>query len=121
MAHSGKDLGADLYSLEQVAKSDLPTVSSAYGDAIGKINGANTVVTGMSPMPDTLSGGHGSVAESYGGLHEAVGKALSETQSSLDDTAKALHDAARLYADNDRAASDEFHRLMESRGEPKPE
>lgn len=121
MAHSGKDLGADLYSLEQVAKSDLPTVSSAYGDAVSNLTGAHTVVTGMSPMNDKFIGDEGSIADAYDGLHGAVIKVLNQTKSNLDDTAKSLHEATQLYADNDHAASSEFQRLLESRGEPKPE
>lgn len=121
MGHTGKDLGVDLYALEQVAKSDLPTVSSAYDDAIGKCKGAQKGIDGMSNLPEQFVGEGGSVFHAYGQLNDAMAKVLKETKDNLDDTGKSLHDAAKLYADNDQAASNEFSRLMDDRGEPKPE
>lgn len=121
MAHTGKDLGADLYDLERVAKSDLPTVSSAYDDAISKCDGAQKVLDGMSKVPEQFVSEHGAVFENYSGAHNAIIDVLRQTRRNLDETAKALHDAAQLYAETDHAAATELGRLLDDRGEPKPE
>lgn len=121
MAHSGKDLGVDLYDLKQVAKSDLPTVFDVYGDAMSKESNANNAMEGIPKLPGQFTGDHGSVSENYATLHGGVAKVLKETRDNLHDTARALDEAADLYAETDQGAARELKRLTDDRGEPKPE
>ncbi|TCP50843.1 hypothetical protein EV191_107107 [Tamaricihabitans halophyticus] len=121
MANTGKDLGADLYALEQAAKSDLPTVADDYDSAIGKCNGAQQALDGIAAVPDQFVPDNGAVLDKYGATHEAILAVLRETRSALDETALALAEAVRLYAADDGAAASEFRRLLDDRGEPKPE
>ena len=121
MPHSGRDFGVDLYELEQVAKSDLPTLAGAYADAAGKADAAHSSVNGLPPEPSELTGEHGSVLSKYNDAHEAVSDLLKRTRTNLDDTAQALGEARDDYAERDRAAQQEFERIMKQQGEPKPE
>lgn len=121
MPHNGKDFGVDLYALEQVAKSDLPTLSGAYRDAATKAESAHGGVRGLPPEPPELTGDKGSVFSKYGEAHNAVIDLLRRTRTNLDETAQALQEARDDYAERDRAAQQEFERIMKQQGEPKPE
>ncbi len=121
MAESKAAFGVDLYRLEKVAKDHLPTVSLVYDNALGKAKAAEAALDGMSSVPEQFQGAGGPVSQAYGQMHGAVIGVLTSTRTSLDETATALHEAAMLYAENDQAAADKLHELIEERGKPRPE
>ncbi|QGK71719.1 hypothetical protein GIY23_21335 [Allosaccharopolyspora coralli] len=121
MTHTGKEFGVDLYGLEQVAKSDLPTVAGAYESAAGKSESAHAMVNGLPREPGQFVSGQGSVFDTYNEAHAVVVDLLKQTRTNLDDTAEALREAAADYAERDRVAAEELQRIIEQQGEPKPE
>ncbi|GAB2744404.1 hypothetical protein GCM10027174_17640 [Salinifilum aidingensis] len=121
MANTGKEFGVDLYGLKRVAKSDLPTVAGAYGTAVGNCESAQGVVDGIPAVPQELVADEGAVFGKYQQAHEAVIELLRNTRNNLDDTAETLNQAAEQYEEDDRAAAAELQRIIDERGEPKPE
>jgi hypothetical protein len=121
MSDHGTDLGVDLYALERVAKDLLPSVSAIYGDAVAKYGHARTTLDDAMNRPDHFGGSTlGPVHPAWAELHAAAAKFIKDTQTNLDDTATSLDEATELYASTDKAAADEFHKLLKERGEPKP-
>lgn len=121
MANTGKGFGVDLYGLEQVAKADLPTAAGVYESAAGKCDSANGMVSGLPKEPVELVSDQGSVFDKYSAAHETVIDLLKKSQTNLEDTADALREAGEDYAERDRSAAAELQRLIDERGEPKPE
>ncbi|NYH76997.1 ABC-type transporter Mla subunit MlaD [Actinopolyspora biskrensis] len=121
MAHTGKDFGADLYGLKQVAKSHLSTVSDVYGSAIDKCASALDGVDGLAGVPEQFVAERGAVVDKYQQAHDSVIDLLRKTRENLDETAEALNQAADQYAEDDRVAAAELQRLIDDRGKPKPE
>jgi hypothetical protein len=121
MSDHGTDLGVDLYALERVAKDLLPSVSAIYGDAVAKYASARNTLDAAMNRPDHFGGNAlGPVHSAWSQLHAAAAKFITDTQTNLTDTAASLDEATELYASTDKAAADEFHRLLTERGEPKP-
>ena len=59
-------------ALEQVATSDLPTLSGAYADAATKAVSAHQSMNGVPPEPPELTGEKGAVFSKYNDAHNAL-------------------------------------------------
>jgi hypothetical protein len=117
VAESGKELGADLYEILVVGKSDLPTVTAEYGTIVGKVDSAGAAAPGAFKRPSFF--GADRVQDSWLDLRDALDNFLSESQDNLDDTGRALVMAVSNYASTDREASSELDRLRRDH-EPQP-
>jgi hypothetical protein len=88
MPDHGVDLAVDLYRMLVVAKDDLPSVSTVYGDVIAKYGQARSGLDGAMTRPDHFGGGAlGPVHAAWIELHGAAVKFMTDTQTSLNDTA----------------------------------
>lgn len=96
-------------------------MAGAYEKAAGKCDSAQGMVNGLPKEPEELVSDQGSVFDKYGAAHNAVVELLKQTRTNLDDTATALQKAAEDYAERDQAAAEQLQRIMDQRGEPKPE
>lgn len=121
MADSGAGFGADLYRLETVAKDHLPTVSMIYDTVIGKVRASEVGLNAIPAVPEQFQGAGESVLSGYGELSGAVVDVLMSTWTSLEETAESLHEATMRYAETNQAAANEFRKMLDERGKPRPE
>lgn len=108
MTH-GRELGAELFQIDQVGRQDLPAVAAEYRYAAEKLDRAGAA--GSTVMSRPAFFGADRVSEAWAGLCGALGKILKENEDALEDAGRALVMAADRYAAADREAAEELARL----------
>ncbi|MBV1851621.1 hypothetical protein [Catellatospora tritici] len=111
MPDHGRDLGADLFRLYTMAKTNLPDVAVEYADAAAFVSDTDVGLSAAFTRPAQFGGPQGPAYRSWTELRDTVHRFLSDTDENLDETAQALLLAADTYAGTDYAAKVEFERL----------
>ncbi|MDI1461987.1 hypothetical protein QEZ54_13515 [Catellatospora sp. KI3] len=109
MPDHGRDLGADLFRLYTMAKTNLPDVAAEYGAAAGFVGGADAAAAFTRPAQ--FGGAQGPAYQPWLELRDTLRSFLADTDENLDETARALLLATDAYAGTDYAAKVEFERL----------
>ena len=88
---TGEGFGADVDTLDRVAKTELPAAAQALRALVG-------IVTDHEPTRRPMQvGAVGAMERQYGAFTEAIGRRQRLGCDRIDQTAEALHDIAVVY------------------------
>ncbi|WP_212832698.1 hypothetical protein [Catellatospora sp. TT07R-123] len=111
MPDSGRDLGADLFRLYTMAKTNLPDVAAEYASAAGSVGDTDSGLAAAFTRPAQFGGPQGTAYQSWVELRDTVKRFLADTDENLGETAQALLLATDAYATSDYTAKVELDRL----------
>lgn len=109
---SGRDFGADLFSLYRAGRTELPAKAAVYSAVTSAAFEARGDILGLA---DTAGVNHEVVGGVLGLCAELQG-ALRRTTLALRDTGEALVRIADDYVTTDQQARDQFRELLRSSG-----